>query len=321
MDLFKPMDADDGMDFLDKKTTVNNDGIYRPSLKNAKDKKKGYRAVIRFLPNLKKDGSLGTNAVEKMLHYVKLPNYPELNGYYDSMRNFGEKCDLTNTYWQLKNSNSVVDQEKADLISRQTKYYSYALIIEDENQPELEGKIMVYNFGFKIKEKIEQERTGEITGTPCNVFDLANGKDFVLIVKEVGGYTNYDSSQFRQESSPMKIKGSDGVMKELPTEETDGGQKVIHPKVRDRAKEFLLNRESDLEDFAAQPWNDEQRGNVNKIVGILTDNPVVSAAQSIENSKTGAGTAATPVDEDFNVTSSSGGGSSEVDPDSFFDDL
>ena len=314
-DLFKPMAVNDGMDFLDKKSSISNDGIYRPDLKKAKDKKKGYRSVLRFLPNLKRDGTLGSNAIEKMLHYVKLENYSELNGYYDSMRNFNEKCDLTNTYWELKNSKSVVDQEKADLISRTTKYYSYVIVIEDENQPELEGKIMIYNFGYKIKEKLEQERTGEITGTPCNIFDLANGKDFVLILKEVGGYNNYDSSQFKQDSSPMKIKGKDGTMKELPTQENDGGLLVIHENVREKAKDFLLAREHELEQFEPIRWDDETRERVNKIISILTENPVVNAAKSIDSSRIKE---AASIDEDFDVTPSKSG---DTDPDSFFDDI
>ena len=40
-DLFN-MDADTGMDFLEKKSTTN-DGIYRPQPKNAKDKKTALR--------------------------------------------------------------------------------------------------------------------------------------------------------------------------------------------------------------------------------------------------------------------------------------
>ena len=40
------------MDFLNEKTTSNSDGIYRIDLKLVQDKKKGYRSVVRFLPNL-----------------------------------------------------------------------------------------------------------------------------------------------------------------------------------------------------------------------------------------------------------------------------
>lgn len=314
-DLFN-MDADTGMDFLEKKP-VSNDGIYRPQPKNAKDKKKGYRSVVRFLPNLTRDGQLGPSAIEKMIHYVKLSNYPDLGGYYDSMRNFNEKCDLTNTYWQLKNSKSVVDQEKAEQISRSTKYYSYVLILEDENQPDLEGKIMVFPFGYKIKEKINQERTGEITGDPCNVYDLANGKDFVLMVKEIGGYTNYDSSQFLQNPSAIKIKG-----KEVPTEEKDG-KTTISPKFQEKIKDFLLKREIDLEDFSAVRWDDEIRNKVNKIVSILTDNPVVGANESIQNASTGKSDLEVDDDLPFNEseTTHADNSSDSEDPDDFFDEF
>jgi hypothetical protein len=316
-DLFN-MDANTGMDFLEKKSSTTNDGIYRPQPKNAKDKKKGYRAVVRFLPNLTREGQLGASAIEKMIHYVKLANYPELGGYYDSMRNFNEKCELTNTFWQLKNSKSVVDQEKAEQISRSTKYYSYVLVLEDENQPELEGKIMVFPFGYKIKEKLNQERTGEITGEPCNVYDLANGKDFVLLVKEVGGYTNYDSSQFLQNTSPLKIKG-----KPVPTEEIDG-RTTISPKYQEKIKDFLLKREIDLEDFAPVKWDDEVRAKVNKIVSILTDNPIVGANESIDNASSGKSDL--DIEDDLGFTESEtteadNSSSSDEDPDDFFDNF
>jgi hypothetical protein len=312
-DLFN-MDENTGMDFLVKKTTTN-DGIFRPSLKNAKDKKKGYRAVVRFLPNFTKEGAIGKSAIEKMIHYVKLPNYSELNGYYDSMRNFDEKCLLTNTFWDLRNSKSVVDQEKAALIARSTKYYSYIQIIEDENQPELVGKIMVFSFGHKIKEKIAAEQTGEISGTPCNVYDVSNGKDFVLIVKEVAGFPNYDSSSFRESTSCLKLKDKNGNMREVPsTLNEDTGKKTIPSNMQLAVKEYLTNREIDLEDFAPKRWTDEERSKVEKIVGILTDNPVVSANNSINK----AG-------EDFGYntteTVSSTSGSEDVDPDDFFDSI
>ena len=48
--LFGGVEANDATLSVFDKTTTNNDGIYRPSLKDAKDKKIGYRATLRFLP-------------------------------------------------------------------------------------------------------------------------------------------------------------------------------------------------------------------------------------------------------------------------------
>jgi hypothetical protein len=313
-DLFN-MDENTGMDFLVKKTTPN-DGVYRPNLKNVTDKKKGYRAIIRFLPNFTKEGTLGKSAIEKKITYVKLPNYTELNGYYDSMKNFDEKCELTNTYWTLRNSKSVVDNEKAQLISQSTKFYSYVQIIEDENQPDLVGKIMIFPFGHKIKEKIAQEQSGDITGTPCNIYDISNGKDFVLIVKEVANFPNYDSSSFRESTSAMKLKDKNGNMREAPSSiNEDTGKRVIATNVQSAIKEYLLNREYDLSDFAPKRWTEDERSKVGRIISILTDNPVVSANNSIEKAGEDFGySAPTP-------TTSAVSASEEIDPDDFFASL
>ena len=277
-DLFN-MDLNSGMSFLDKKKSQN-DGIYRPSLDLALDKKKGYKSTVRFLPNFSAEG-IGENALEKVLHYVKLPNLPNLNGYYDSMKNFkDERCSLTETFWNLKNSESALEQEKAQLISRSTKYYSYIQVLEDENQPDLVGKIMIMAFGHKIKEKINQERVGEIND-PCNVYDLAKGKDFVLLVKEVGGFPNYDSSQFKQETSSICLP-VDGEMKKLPTEEVNDVL-TIPAKYQGKVKEYLLERDTELSAYAPVKWDEETRNKVNQIVAHLTNNPVVGANAEISS--------------------------------------
>lgn len=280
-DLFD-MSIDSGMSFLDKKTNNLNDGLLKLDPKKAVDAKKGQRVVMRFLPNFTRDNKIGASAIEKFVHYVKLQNHPELNGYYDSMKNFNEKCDLTNTFWELKNSKSVIEQEKAELISRTTKYYSYVQILEHESDPTLVGKILIFPFGIKIKNKINEERTGEISGSQVNVYDLANGKDFVCIVKEIGGFPNYDSSQFKSNTSAIQIPNKEGVLKEVPTTIVDG-KKVIDSKFHEKIKEYLLSREVNLEDYAPIRWDEETRGKVTKIVSILKNNPIISANKNISS--------------------------------------
>lgn len=266
VDLFDAIDAQsETLDFLEKKGS-GLDGIYRPKIT---DKKKGYVATIRFLPNLSKEGKVLQSAIEKHQHYVDFKNHPELQGYYDCMKNFTDKCDFCTMYWKLKNSKNASDVEKAELISRNTKYYSYILVIEDEQNKELEGKILVYPYGYKIKEKIKDQKDG-LAGDPCNVFDLANGKNFKLVVKQVGDFPNYDSSTFL-EVSPIQIQG-----KKAPVEldEKTGKNKITNPKVKEKITSFLLDRTVDLEDHMPKEWTSKDKYKVNEILEILSGNDV-----------------------------------------------
>lgn len=266
VDLFDAIDAQsETLDFLEKKGG-SLDGIYRPKIT---DKKKGYVATIRFLPNLSKEGKVLQSAIEKHQHYVDFKNHPDLAGYYDCMKNFTDKCDFCTMYWKLKNSKNASDVEKAELISRSTKYYSYILVIEDEQNRELEGKILIYPYGYKIKEKIKDQKDG-LSGEPCNVFDLANGKNFKLVIKQLGDYPNYDSSTF-MEVSPIQIQG-----KKAPVEvdEKTGKNKITNPKVKAAITKFLMERTVNLEDHMAKEWSAEDKYKVSQILEILAGNDV-----------------------------------------------
>lgn len=268
-DLFSG-NLDSTMDFLDDKKNASKDGIYRVDIKKVSDKKKGYRSRIRFLPNLTKDRKLGPAALEKITHYVDIKSDKSLSGWFDSPKNFNEKCPLTDLYYQLKNSKNAVLMEKAECLKYSKKYYSYVLVIEDELQPDLVGKIMVFQYGKQIRDKIQSEKNGEITGEACNVFRLEDGKDFVLSVKEkmIGeaSVPDYTNSMFMPERSSLPIYSEDrGVFKNVPL--VDG---KIDPRVQQTVMDFLLKREHELEDFAAKKLNDEEHGKINQITGFLT---------------------------------------------------
>lgn len=278
--LFGGIDAkDESLNVFDKQEQ-NSDGLYRPKLSDAKDKKLGYRATLRFLPNLiqSEDGkiTMGPGAVEKHVHYVNFKNEPQLAGYYDCNRNFEDKCDMCTMYWKLKNSKNQSDVEKAENINRTTKYYSYIMIIEDEQHLELVGKILVFPYGFTIKEKINGERNGDVSGKPCNVFDLAKGKDFKLIIKDKAGFQNYDASQF-QEVSPIKIY--DEVKGKFATAPVDEEGKINNPKVQAKIKDTLLKRTVDLKNHAPVRWTEEVKSKVAQVLSIVSGEDFMIAEQ------------------------------------------
>jgi len=275
VDIFDSIDAkSETLDFLEKKGS-SLDGIYRPKIT---DKKKGYTATIRFLPNLSKEGKVLQSAIEKHQHYVDFKNHPELMGYYDCMKNFVDKCDLCTMYWKLKNSKNASDVEKAELIGRSTKYYSYILVMEDEQNRDLEGKIMIYPYGYKIKEKIKNEKDGiNADKSACNIFDLANGKDFNLVIKQLGEFPNYDSSLFLT-ASPIKIQG-----KKAPVEvdEKTGKNKITNPKVKEKITSFLMERTVNLEDHIAKEWTAEDKYKVTQVLEVLVGNDINMSERQI----------------------------------------
>jgi len=299
---------DQKMDFLKETTNVNNDGIYRVDLKKVQDKKKGYRAVVRYLPNLTKEGRVGQSAIEKISHYVDIKNPRELSGYFDSAKNFGEKCALTDLYWSMKGSNNAILHEKAQKLKYQRKYYSYVLIVEDEQQPELVGKVMIMQYGKTIRDKIMAEKNGDITGVSCNVFDLAEGKDFVLIVKEIQTgdetYPDYKSSMFRPETHPLAVYSEEKkVFRTIPLNENGGVADNAKTIVRD----FLLNREHNVEEFAPKRLTEEQQAKVTEISNFLTGKSTANYTPEakpttqdfeFEDNLTGGTEATTAPDED-----------------------
>ena len=308
---------DSKMDFLNEaKSTNNNDGIYRVDLKLTKDEKRGWRSVVRFLPNLTQDSKIGQSAIEKISHYVDIKSAKELSGWFDSAKNFNEKCALTDLYYQMQNSKNAVLIEKSKQLKFSKKYYSYVLVLEDEQQPELVGKIMVFQYGKTIKDKIMAEKNGEISGVPCNVFDLSAGKDFVLVVKKIQTgdetYPDYKMSMFKGESTSLPIfKG--GVFKNAPLE---NGK--ITPAAQTVVKNFLLERSVELEDFAAKKLTEEQQVKISEITNFLTGKASSSFA--------GAKAEASPSSDDFSFDESfsaktSATSTATAEEDDFFSDL
>ncbi len=251
---------------VEKSTGTSN--LYKPDVKLAQDSKFGYVSTIRFIPEI--TNGEAQYIISKEVIYVDLSSYPDLAGSYDSMKNFpNERCALNQLQWQLKKSTNVVDQEMAKNLKWYKSYVSLIQVVNDPNQPHLNGKIMVFKYGQKIKEKIDQELSGLITGEKCNVFNLVKGKNFRLVLKSVGGFNNYDQSTFLP-SSVIDVWDSENN-KFVKTPVVDG-------KVSEAAQKKILssitNPDIKLSDFQPQRWDDETKEKVNQIVKLMTGGAV-----------------------------------------------
>ena len=277
-DLFEFGADDKSLEVFDKEEK-NQDGLFRPSLEKAKDKTKGYQATVRFLPNFFKeeDGTVkkGQISIKSHVHYANIQGDQDLTGYYDCNKNFDPKCDLCTIFWKLNKSKNEADVEKSKLINRSTKWYSYVYIVEDENNPELEGQILVFGYGAQVKEKIAQQKNNELGTGKCNVFSLTEGKDFRLIIKSKGEgreKVTYESSSFL-ETSPVKLYNK--VKKSwMPLPVKDG---KIAQNAQAKLLQVLLDRKVELENFQPKIWDDATKTKVERVIANLTGDDVFVA--------------------------------------------
>lgn len=271
-------------------TTREGDGLLRPKLEEGKDGKR--ELTIRFLPNMTREGKIGPTAIEKHIHYAKFPNNPELQGYFDCLKDLGKECPLCTTFWALKNTKTAEGDNKASMINRSTKYYSYVYVVEDSQVPDNEGKIFIFPFGYKIFQKIKA--MAERSRKPVKVEDLIYGANLNLIIEEVGGFYNYDASSF-ESPSPIEIDGKEIAVK------PDG---TVSKETKAQIVEFLMSREHDLEDWATKEWTPEQYDKVDKITAILlgtSAGSTISRPETTEKPLTSANVFDEDEDEDDDV--------------------
>jgi len=95
--------------------------------------------------------------------------------------------------------NSGIESNK-DLVRKQKRrlsYYSNVYIVKDPSNPANDGKVFLYKYGKKIFDKLNEAMNPEFSDeTALNPFDLWEGANFKLKIRQVEGYRNYDKSEF-----------------------------------------------------------------------------------------------------------------------------
>jgi len=169
------------------------DRIWYPSVDKAGN---GY-AVIRFLPPPEGED---VPFIRMFDHGFQGPTgqwYIE-----NSLTTLGKQdpvSELNTKLWAtgLESDKAVVRKQK-----RKLNFYSNIYIIKDENNPENEGKVFLFKYGKKIFDKLnEAMQPAYPDEDPLNPFDLWEGADFKLKIRNVEGYRNYDKSEFAKPSA------------------------------------------------------------------------------------------------------------------------
>lgn len=176
------------------------------------DKAGNGAAVIRFLPNKEENGDMSP-FVKIYSHSFQDPksgkwyieNCPTTIGHsYDD-------CPVCRNNGPLFEAGKT-DKAMADIASKRSRKLSYwanIVVIKDDANPEAVGKVFKFRFGKKIFEKIQGAATPAMDEIkPIDVTDVFEGASFLLKVKKVSGFPNYDDSMFAPAS---ELFGGDEV--------------------------------------------------------------------------------------------------------------
>lgn len=155
----------------------------------------GY-AVLRFLPSPEGEDLPWTRYWD---HGFQGPG-----GWYieKSLTSIGQNDPVGELNTKLWNSGLDSDKEIARKQKRRLHYVANVLVVSDPAHPENEGKVFLYQFGKKIFDKMMDVMQPQFQDeSPVNPFDLWEGANFKLKIRNVEGYRNYDKSEFDKQSA------------------------------------------------------------------------------------------------------------------------
>jgi hypothetical protein len=205
--------------------------IWKPKFN--KEKGKG-TCIVRFLPAAEGDPFV------ELLSYSF--NGPGGNFYGHARQTIGEddpvKIASINMFRKAKQEEDKDLKEKAKKFLPRRQYYANVYIIKDEEVPENEGKVFIWQFGpaiyKKIKEKIQPEFDDE---TPMDPFNLWEGADFKcrMVGNEIPDsrdgkmvmVPNYDNAEFAATSE--FLDGDEEKLEEI-VEQTYDLSEFIDPE-------------------------------------------------------------------------------------------
>ena len=182
----------------------NDDGnFWKPEVDKAGN---GY-AVLRFLPA---PGGEDMPFVRIYDHGFQGPG-----GWYieNSLTTLGQDDPVSEYNTQLWNSGIESNKEIVRKQKRRLSYISNVYVVSDPANPQNEGKVFLYKYGKKIFEKLNDLMNPKYPGeTAVNPFDLWEGANFQLKIRNYEGYRNYDKSEF---ASPAPLMKDDAAMEEV----------------------------------------------------------------------------------------------------------
>lgn len=242
---------------------ASDERFYTPKAVKDDNGNNKYTKKIRFLPYVYEDKEDGSESIyyilEERTHFVRNPKIkrvfmspcPKSFGYVK------EKCPLCEMYNETyRESNGVENVDEKEIIQKKAKnfrpdkkYISNILVLDDKENPENNGKVFLYKFGYHVYKAIMdavddevEKMDDEVDG---DVFDKYEGFDFYLNMEIDGKYASYKKSRFINDPKPIadseeEIKEILGKMHSLKTLKDEILTKHnTYEEIEEKYEEFL----------------------------------------------------------------------------------
>jgi hypothetical protein len=182
----------------------------------------GY-AIIRFLPAAPGED---TPFVRIFSHGFKGPGGWYIENSRTTLNDKDPVSEYNTVLWNSTSDDESPARKQVRDQKRKLNYISNVLVVKDSANPANEGKVFLYKYGKKIWDKIMAAMHPEYEDeTPVNPFDMWEGANFKLKIRKIGGYRNYDQSQF---DAPEAISGTDAELEAI-WKQCRSLEEQIHP--------------------------------------------------------------------------------------------
>ncbi len=212
----------------------------------------GY-AVLRLLPP----------PVGEDLPFVQIfdHGFQGPGGWYieNSLTTLGKDDPCSEYNSKLWNSGVESNKDIARKQKRRLNFYANIYVVDDKMNPSNNGKTFLWKFGKKIFEKINEAMHPSFEDEdPINPFDLWEGANFKLKIRQYEGYRNYDKSEF---GKPEPLFDDDDKLEEV-WKSQHSLQELVDPK-----------------NFKSY---DELKSKLEKVLGIQVDGSSTTRKEMVE---------------------------------------
>jgi hypothetical protein len=184
----------------EKKEFNKKDYVDTRFIKVTRDETDSGSLILRFIPDPN-----GVGVITKYSHFGMREDEKGNKHYFiaECPTTLDQKCPYCEKYiaaWKMK------DQETLDLLrsgKRTEKYISNVVVVKDPAHPENNGKVMLYEYGFKVAQMIESALNGDEDSDiePINIYHPIKGANIRIRHSRNGKNIVMDGSQFLSPSA------------------------------------------------------------------------------------------------------------------------